>query len=121
VRLKVGDTDTSDQQLTDAEIEFALDEASDDPAMAAAQCCRWLIAKYSRQVDHANMSLRVSASQRVSQYQKLLEELEDKALTETVAPWAGGLSIAGKDTEELDTDRVDPGFTRRLDKLEGST
>jgi len=50
VRLLVGDTDTTDQQITDEEIAFGLSQASDDIYNANAPLCRALTAKHARPV-----------------------------------------------------------------------
>lgn len=47
IRLRIGDTDTNDQQLTDGEIESLL-SLHDSRVLAAAAAADMLAAKYSR-------------------------------------------------------------------------
>ncbi len=48
VRWLVGDTDTTDQQVTDEEITFALSTASSNVHGAASQVCKGIAAKFAR-------------------------------------------------------------------------
>jgi hypothetical protein len=50
VRLLLGDTDTSDQQVQNEEIVFGLGQTSDNIYYAAAWSARVVSAKYSRKV-----------------------------------------------------------------------
>ena len=110
VRLFIGDTDTTDQQLQDEEICFLL-AARPDSTMAAADACRQLAGKYSRQADFSNLSLRVAASQRSKAYLELAYELEQRALRVSGATLTvTGTSIADKLTHETNADEVQPNF-----------
>lgn len=109
VRLLIGDTDTTDQQLTDEEINYVRGITSSVRA-AAIGCIRLLIARYARKVDKAIGDLKISYSQRLKQYQELITQVQlDIALnSSSAAPYAGGISISDKETVEEDTDRVEP-------------
>lgn len=113
VRLLIGDTDTNDQQLTDAEISYFLTEAGSNIRLAAILSVEALIAKYARQVDTSIGDLRVGASKKVANYEALLTRLRMRQLTEAT-PWAGGQTIADKQTYEEDTDLVTPQMFRDL-------
>ena len=111
VRLLIGDTDTTDQQLQDAELDWFLsDEGSVSGAAIAA--ARAIQARYARMVDKAVGDLRLSYSQRADHYADLATRLERRRAQRTGVPFAGGISQAQKDTVEADTDRVEPYFTR---------
>lgn len=75
VRFLIGDTDTTDQQVNDAEIAFALTQNSNQYE-AAMICVAALVAKYARQVDSQIESISESASQRVTQYNALMATLK---------------------------------------------
>ena len=111
VRFRVGDTDSTDPQLTDGEIDSLVsDEGSKEAAALAA--VRAILAKYARLVDKSVGDLHLSYSQRQASYQALAERLERLYALRTAIPFAGGISISGKETLEDDTDRVAP-FAKR--------
>ena len=60
VRLLLGDTDTTDQQVQNEEIVFALGQTSNNIYLSAAWAARVVTAKYSRQVT-TNLSGDLSA------------------------------------------------------------
>lgn len=110
VRLLIGDTDTNDQQLTDAEVDYFLSKSS-SVYRAAISAVRALIAKYARKVTKAVGDLRLSLSDRLGAYEALLEQLQaDRGAA--ALPHAGGISVDRKDDVEEDTDRVTPSFER---------
>lgn len=111
VRLEIGDTDTTDQQLTDAEVEYYL--AQNGSVIGAAMgAVRAIIALYARLVDEGVGDLKVNYSQRLAAYKELRAELKMKLATKHGLPVAGGLSLARKQTVEEDTDRVTPAVER---------
>ena len=107
LRFLVGDTDTSDQQLSNEELAYLLTEhGAVRPAGIAA--CRAMIGKYARLVDQSTGSIRISYSQRIKHYQFLLGEIRRGRL---VAPYAGGISVSDAETVNEDTDRAAPTFS----------
>lgn len=119
VRFLVGDTATTDQQVTDEEIAFALLQTSDDIYNAGGLTCRTLSAKYARLVDTSVESVSSSYSQRAAQYSDLAVRLikEGKRLGSVGlgVPVAGGLSISEMQGVEDDSDRVPSAF--RVDQF----
>jgi hypothetical protein len=119
VRLLVGDTDTTDQQVSDEEIAFALSQTSDDIYNAGALMCRTIAGKYSRLVDTSIESVSSSYSQRAKQYSELAVRLvkEGKRLGSVGlgVPVAGGMSISEMESVEDDLDRVPSAF--RVDQF----
>ena len=110
----VGDnTTTPANELEDEDIDVLLsDHGSKERAAIAA--ARALGAKYARKSDKTVGRLSISASQISKNYYELAKELE-RNLSRTVggtALYAGGISQSDKDSEEDDTDRVAPAFTR---------
>jgi hypothetical protein len=115
VRYLVGDTRSTDQQVEDEEINFALTQR---PTIygAAATVCRSLSAQLSREADTVDKDLRTTLSARATAYGRRAADYELKAATRGGAmPYAGGISIADKVTNELDIDRVPPQFTIDMD------
>lgn len=117
VRYLVGDTDTTDQQLQDAEIAFCLAQSSDDVYLAASIAASTLSAKYGRLVDTIldNSNIRASYSQRQKSYAELSRQLERKAVRygskSLGIPAAGGISESEVTAARLDSDRVESMFS----------
>ena len=118
VRFLIGDTDTNDQQLQDAEIDW-VNTQTGNVYMAAAKCCRALAAKYSRQADSAVGDLSVKKSQRAKAYLDLAKKLELDGATNS-PPYTGGISVADKQTYEEDSDIPAPKFFTDMQKNPGS-
>ena len=114
VRFLVGDTDTSDQQVTDEEIAWALSENSSNAYMAASVIAHAISAKFSRKADKAVGDLRLSYSQLSKQYADLGTRLRSQGALRGVQPYSGGISKADKQTQNDDDDYDKPFFTRKL-------
>ena len=112
VRFLLGDTNSSQPQLQDAEIQYNISSVygANPPAqgnyLPAAYCADNLAAKYSRAVDKSVGVLRVSYNQRVKQYQALAIQLRTRATLGMVKPYVGGASISDKRALQQDPDRV---------------
>ena len=107
LRFILGDTDESDQQLSDEELLFLLREHGGSAPTAAIGACRRLVAKYTRCVDQKTGDIDIKYSSRVSQYEQLLAHLR-AGLVPT--PYAGGISKADIETVQDDDDRQGPIF-----------
>lgn len=113
VRLLIGDTDATRQQLQDEEINYVLTQET-AVTLAAAACCDILAAKYAFLVNTENGSLRVSAAARHKHYIQLADRLRaggagDVPGDSTVHDariYVGGVSQATKDTITEDSDAV---------------
>lgn len=112
VRMEIGDTDQADPQLQDEEIGYMLSQ-NGTPLWAAVSCCSALAAKYARQADKRLGKTAISAGQRMQHYLDLEKLLRRRAVS-MVTPYAGGMSIAERDTFANDTDKVRPAFTKDL-------
>lgn len=119
VRLLIGDTDTTDQQVTDEEIAFGLLQASDDVYAAGSIMCRAISGRYSRLVDSSVESVSSSYSQRAAQYAELASRLtkDGKKFGSSGlgVPDAGGISISDMVSVDTDPDRVPGAF--RIDQF----
>lgn len=115
VRLLLGDTDTTDQQLQDEEIYFALSLTSDNIYSAALWACNSLSSKYARLVDtQLDGVLEARYSTLSKQYSTLatsLEQVANKYSGGSLGVSAGGISVTTVDAKNTDPDRVKPAFT----------
>lgn len=116
VRFLIGDTNTDKQLLQDEEINYALDQSSDNIYKAAALSAESIAMKLATYVDERVDVFEVSqTSARANVYYKLAEELSEKAKKNVqLSPYAGGISKSDKETVADDTDRVEPFFKRDL-------
>lgn len=113
VRRWLGDVIDDDQQMTDAEILFAISQRS-SVIGAAADCARQLAGQYSRKVDVTSPGeIRTAYGSQAKKYTELANELEQKARNRGagVMPYAGGISVVDKWTVQSNSDRVQPNFT----------
>lgn len=108
VRFLSGDTDTTDQLVTDEEIAWLLTE-NPNVYSAAAESCRAIASKYARYADKTVGRISESASQKADAYEARADSLDEKASMNCV-PSFGGLSISEKEALDEDTDAVQPSF-----------
>ena len=117
VRVLCGDPAGDTQVLDDSIISFFLEEYNGNYYRAAADSAAAIAAHYAGQVDVRVGILSSSNSQKTQQFAELATALrrraDDKALAMAV-PFAGGISIAGKEVTEENSDLVQPAFTRDL-------
>lgn len=119
LRFRVGDTDTSDQQFTDAELD-ALLAGGGSVWTAAIAAVEALTAKYARKVDRSLGDLSISHSQRLDHYAEVLQRLRKGAALALCAPYAGGISQSDKDDTAGNTDRVPPAFSVTMHQHPGT-
>lgn len=114
VRLLVGDTDTTDQKVTDEGIAFFLAQTGNDTYLAAALAARSIAAGFATDVDTKFESVSSSYSQLSDNYYKLAVRLEAQAKKfgskGLGVPAAGGITYSDIDANDLDSDRVQPKF-----------
>jgi len=116
----VGDTDTTDQLVTDEEIAWALDENS-NVYFAAAIIAESISAKFARHADKDIGDLAIKYSQRSTAYAAIAARLRIRAAATGIsAVYAGGISVNDKATNEDDTDRVKPTFRRGIHDQPGA-
>lgn len=115
VRYLMGDTISTDPQVQDEEINWALTQRATTYG-AAAIVCRALAGRLSREVDTVDRELRDSISQRARAYSVMANSYEIQAATRGGGlPYAGGISIIDKENQQNDTDRVPPQFQIGMD------
>lgn len=104
VRLLVGDTDSTDQLVSDEEITWAV--AQGPTTLAAARIAEVIAGRFSRRADKEVGDLSLRASQKAKAYLVLAQRLQVRANLVAGVPYAGGISVSDKQDQEDDTDRV---------------
>lgn len=114
-RLLVGDTNSAEAQMQDAEVNFSLAQNSDNIYLAAAWLARVISMKYAREVDiDLDGMVSVSYSQLSKQYSDLADDLEFQAKTSgaSLGVAAGGITKTNISSARANTNRVQPAFRR---------
>jgi len=112
IRFLIGDTDTTDQLLSDEEIAWVNSEASGTSTGttalydAAYRCCLTVASKLAREADKQIGDLSVSMSQRAKAYREQAASLKALSGREggVPIPYAGGITISDKDIDEENSD-----------------
>ena len=114
VRLLVEDTDESTKLVEDEEIIFALGQGG--MFRAASIVCRSISAKLARKVSVMNKESGIfdEMQKKADHFLKLAEDYAEQAGRTSLTVFAGGISVADKETRQEDTDRIQPAFTRDL-------
>lgn len=110
VRFMIQDTDDSDWQFSDEEIDYVM-SAVGTGISAAIFLAKRLMAKYARFVDTSVGQVRESASQRVAQYKQIVDDLQ-QSQTEQALPTFGGVDAQAVLSASMDESQVQPSFTR---------
>jgi hypothetical protein len=85
-----------------------------DELLCAAEICEAQAAQSAQLVDYSvggGSALRINLSQRAQAFAARAKSLRQRAALKHSRPFAGGLSLAGKQTQEQDSDRIRPSFT----------
>jgi hypothetical protein len=115
VRLLSGDTDITDQQLTNEEVNFSLTQTGNNVYASAAWVARAISSKYSRLVDtELSGALSSKYSTLAKQYMTLADSLEFQGKTAgaVIGIKAGGISTTAVKAVRENTDRIKPSFRR---------
>ena len=84
VRHMIGDTVSTDAYLTDEQINYELAQTP-DVYLAAANCCRAILAAVARKIDRNAQGFSASRSQLTQHYKDLEQMLRSQASTITSA------------------------------------
>lgn len=114
VRMTIGDTDTTAQLLQDEEITWAISVESSMWG-AAARCCEAISRNFYRKADVrvGRGGTMVNWSGAAKQYGDMAAAFRKRANSMN-SPWAGGTSIAAKDSAAANTDLVQPLFSKNM-------
>lgn len=104
VRFLIGDTDTSDQLISNEEINYFVTEFA-NARRAASEAARAVAAKYARLMSRSIGGLSADFSAKYRQYLELADNLLTKEEMKPVALYISGYSKSAKEAVELDTDR----------------
>lgn len=117
VRVLVGDISTSTgyEFLGDADYSFFLLQSSNNLFLAAQLACQSLSALFASSYMEKKVGdlLLRRYPDMAAQYRKLGADYASQALA-TISPSAGGISRSDKRNAEMNSDRVQPFFKRRL-------
>jgi len=119
VRLLVGETECASAKLFDAEIQFFLDSEC-GLYYAAAAAADALCAHFAKSVTYRVGGSSKQLAELSKNYAALAAKLRAQA-DQGATIYAGGQSIAEKERDALDTDRVQPTFWRGMHDDPGST
>lgn len=115
LRWLIGDTVTKDQQIQDEELLFAMTQRSSIYG-AAADACRSLAARLSREADSTQGSLHTLYSARARNYRAMAGGFEVQAMARSAGlPYSGQTSKADYDQMRTNPDRIGPQFSIGLD------
>lgn len=114
VRFLVGDTSEKEPLLQDGEIKWLLSQYQNTPLNAAIRACETIISKLSRLADESVGRVSISFSQRCKGYRDTLLMLRQRLAMEDAIPYCGGISVSDKQTQQMNSDRVRPDFTKHM-------
>ena len=114
VRFRVGDTDSADALLTDAEITGALTNEG-SVTLAALACVRSILARFAKGYDFSTDGQAFSRGQRVAHYTALLEELQTESgvtsnATTRLDGYSTDIDYSESDAPNAATGRVRQGY-----------
>ena len=118
VRLRIGDTSSGSQLLSDEEIAAFL-TTYPTPLRAAAESAFAVAAQFARRVDKTAGRMGIQNSQAAMAYERLGKRLLVE-MSQGVAPYAGGISVSDKDSVNADTDRDAPVFSVGMNDFTGT-
>jgi len=111
VRFTIGDTDTTDQLVNDAEITYFIN-LHGNINRASSETCRAIAGKFARLMSRSIGGLQADFSAKHTQYLALADSLVEKDEMTPVSPFVSGWSRSGKEGIENNSDR-EPTFGRK--------
>jgi len=120
VRLRIGDTDTNDQILSNETIDALLTEHGSDVMLATISCVRAIIAKYARNMTRGAVGMTADMSVFVAHYQELLSDLIKQNRGNSGVRYKSAFSESRKETIESDDDYIRPFAAVGRDDYPGS-
>ena len=111
VRFLSGDTSSGDAFVSDEEISYTLSEENSNAYRAAALICEGLAAKFASEPDTKIGDLSLTGSQISKRFEERGTALRKRNIAKGVSLFIGGISRTAKDSEESNSDRVEPAFS----------
>tara|TARA_R110000787_G_scaffold100231_1_gene205108 strand:- start:2517 stop:3005 length:489 start_codon:yes stop_codon:yes gene_type:complete len=120
IRFLIGDTDTNDQLLQDAEINWVnnqitgSDSSTDSLYTVGYRCMLTIASKFSRLADQAVGDMRVNMSQKAKGARDQAASLKLLAESEggTPTPYSGGITISDKEIDLDNSNLVRASFSQ---------
>lgn len=116
VRLEIGDRNMDAPLFTDDEIQYYLDQRSDNILLAAADCCDSLATRFASDIDFTTDTLSVKKLQRSQMMAKRAEQLRDRASginhLETIKVDGYSQDLDNVSTTLVTSDNIDPDIPR---------
>lgn len=115
LRFSIGDTDSALPILSDEELLYILIGHNDDVATSTIYAMYAILSKYARLKDETVGGLQARYSQIYEHYRTLIQERLSFNAAANVAPGAiycGGISIADKQSNDLDDTTVQSKFKK---------
>ena len=120
IRFLVGDTDTNDQLLDDEEISWTNNQVTGSNTATTAlyevayRCMIAIASKFSRLADQTVGDLKVDMHQKATNAREQAKLLYAQASREgnVPTPYAGGITVSGKQVDEDNSNIVHPYFSR---------
>lgn len=119
VRLKIGDTQSALELLSDETIDALLSANDDDVLATSIAATKAILARLSRDTDRSAIGFSTSRSQAVTQYRDLLADLEKERDQLAGAMYVGGSSTAEIERITGDSDAPAPIFSIGMDDYTG--
>ena len=110
LRLLIGDTDTSDELLSDNEVDYYLDDAGGDAVWGAVRAATGVAAKFARKVTSTSGRVAKQLSDLMQHYLDLARRLEQRAEERSGTPIFTALTIDDKRQDREDPNLVQPQF-----------
>jgi hypothetical protein len=104
IRFIVGDTDPTDQLVTDEEIQYMLNRHG-SVNRTSAEVARAIAAKFARLMSRSIGGLTADFSAKYRQYMELAANLTGNEESEPVSPFISGFNRTQKESVELESDR----------------
>lgn len=104
VRYIIGDTDETDQLLSDEEIQYSID-VNGMTRHAASEACRAIAAKFARLMNRSIGGLSADFGVKYEHYIQLADNILSKEEMVPVGPFISGYSRSAKEAVETDSDR----------------
>jgi len=104
VRFLVGDTDTTDQLISDGEIAY-LATVHGAVNRVASEAARAIAAKFARLMNRSIGGLSADFASKYRQYLELADNILAKDELKPVSLYISGFNRADKDAVEIETDR----------------
>lgn len=114
-RLLLGDTNSLEPLVQDAEVNFSLGQNGNNVYFSASWLARVVASKYAREVNvELDGQLSADFSDLSKQYTKLADDLEYQGKTAgaKLGVYAGGITKTSIEAARLQTNRVQPSFRR---------